>query len=147
MSNKRKRESDYKTDLEYYEGEWENLQEELLDENDERLTDAEKFELKTIMVGEDAPGRDLDAAQKYKFLDTIRINKNHRYPIDDTLKELSRRVISDEKKKIIRELLEVIRDAQGGRKRKRKRRRGTKKKRRKRNSKKRTRRRRRKRRR
>ena len=146
MSNKRKRESDYKTDLEYYEGEWENLQEELLDENDERLTDAEKFELKTIMVGEDAPGRDLDAAQKYKFLDTIRINSLFK-PIDRTLDELGRRVISDNKKQEIRKLLEVIRNAQGGRKRKRKRRRGTKKKRRKRNSKKRTRRRRRKRRR
>ena len=143
MSKKRERESGYKTDQEFYEGEWENLQNELLHEDDGRLNPTTKFELRTIMVGEDAPGHDLDAATKYKFLDTIRINRNYN-PIDRTLDELSWRLISNDKKKEIRDLLEVIRtDAQGGRKRKRKRKRSTKKKRRKRNSKKRTRRRRR----
>jgi hypothetical protein len=124
MSNKRERESGYKTDLEYYEGEWENLQNELLDENDGTLNPTTKFELRTIMVGEDAPGHDLDAATKYKFLDTIRINRNYN-PIDRTLDELSWRLISNEKKDEIRELLEIIRtDAQeGGRKSKRTRRR------------------------
>jgi len=149
--SKRKREEEeesvYKTEQEFYEGEWENLQNELLHEDDERLTDETKFELNTIMVG--GPAQDLDAATKYKFLDTIRIHKNEAHPIDNTLDELSWRVISNEKKDEIRKLLEVKREAQGGRKRKRKRkrRRRTKKKRRKRNLKKRTRRRRRKRRR
>ena len=137
---KREEESGYKTAQEFYEGEWENLQNELLHEDDKRLTDATKFKLKTIM---DGPAQDLDAAAKYKFLDTIRINHKHRHPIRDTLNELSWRVISNDRKKgndKKRELLEVIRTgAQGGRKRKR--RRSTKKKRRKRNSKKRTRRR------
>ena len=145
--SKRKRqeeeESGYKTEKEFYEGEWENLQNELLRENDKRLTDDTKFELSTIMVGDKAPAHNWDAAAKYKFLDTIRINRDHSLPIEDTLEELHRSVISNDKKKEIKGLLEVIRtNAQGGRKRKR--RRGTKKKRRKRNLKKRTRRRRRK---
>ena len=138
-------------DQQYYADNWEKLYTEMIETDKHKLNEEMKFELEAIMEGDNAPAHKWDVSKKYKFLDTV--SKKSKFtgqeqatPIDNAL---SGQYLTQEEKKEIKELLEVIREAHGGRKRKRKRkrRRGTKKKRRKRNLKKRTRRRRRKRRR
>ena len=138
--------SDEQKMQQFYADNWKELYTEMIETDKHKLNEEMKFELATIMAGDNAPAHKWDVSKKYKFLDTV--SKKSKFPgqeqatpIDNALGQY----LTQEEKKEIKELLEVIRtNAQGGRKRKRKRRRGTKKKRRKRNLKNRTRRRRRK---
>jgi hypothetical protein len=136
----------------YFAANWKELYTDMIKTDKHKLNETMKFELETIMGGENAPARKWNSTKKYKFLDTVSkkskfMGQEQATPIDNAL-DVSH-FLSQQEREEIRELLKERRKKKGGRKRKRKRkrRRGTKKKRKKRNSKKRTRRRRRKRRR
>ena len=136
----------------FFAANWKELYTDMITTDKHKLNETMKFELKTIIGGEDAPARKWNSTKKYKFLDTVSkkskfMGQEQATPIDNAL-DVSH-FLSQQEIEEIRILLKETRKpkkSSGGRKRKRKRRKRTKKRRKKRNSKKRTRRRRRRRR-